>query len=83
MSDEKTAVAVKYSRELPAPFIIAKGKKQLARRLLEIAKGHGVEIVVEPELSQALYEFHVGSYIPEELYEIMAHLLAHILKVRK
>jgi flagellar biosynthetic protein FlhB len=83
VNDEKTAVAVKYVRELPAPFIIAKGKKQLAARLLEIARNNGVEIVSEPELSKALYEFHVGSFIPEEMYEIIAHILAHVIKVRK
>ncbi|MBN1685961.1 MAG: EscU/YscU/HrcU family type III secretion system export apparatus switch protein [Spirochaetales bacterium] len=83
MTDENTAVAVKYVRELPAPFIVAKGKRELAARLLKIARENGVEIVSEPELSKALYEFQVGSFIPEQMYEIIAHILAHVLKVRK
>lgn len=83
MKFEKTAVALKYNRGLPAPFIIAKGKNELAERLVRIAVESGVEIADEPGLSEALFEFDVGSFIPEELYEIIAHILAHIMKVRK
>ena len=83
MSAEKTAVAIKYVKDLPAPFIIAKGKHELAERLLRIAVENGVEIANEPELSEALFEFEIGSFIPEEMYEIIAHILAHIMKVRK
>ncbi len=83
MSTEKTVVAIKYVKDLPAPFIIAKGKHELAERLLRIAVENGVEIANEPELSEALFEFEIGSFIPEEMYEIIAHILAHIMKVRK
>ena len=83
MSAEKTAVAIKYVKDLPAPFIIAKGKHELAERLLRIAVENGVEIANEPELSEALFEFEIGSFIQEEMYEIIAHILAHIMKVRK
>ena len=83
MRTDKTAVAIKYVRDLPAPFIVAKGKDELARRLLRIAMENGVEIANEPELSEALFEFEIGSFIPEEMYEIIAHILAHIMKVRK
>ena len=83
MRTDKTAVAIKYVRDLPAPFIVAKGKHELAERLLRIAMESGVEIANEPELSEALFEFEIGSFIPEEMYEIIAHILAHIMKVRK
>ncbi|HUX22722.1 MAG TPA: EscU/YscU/HrcU family type III secretion system export apparatus switch protein, partial [Spirochaetia bacterium] len=39
------AVAVKYARGLPAPFVVAKGRHELAQRLIEIAESSGVEIV--------------------------------------
>ena len=83
MRTDKTAVAIKYVKDLPAPFIVAKGKDELARRLLRIAMENGVEIANEPELTDALFEFEIGSFIPEEMYEIIAHILAHIMKVRK
>jgi len=83
VANEKTAVAVTYLKDLPAPFIVAKGRRELAERLLEIAENCGVEIVTEPELSETLYQLDVGSFIPEQLYEIIARILAQVLKIRK
>jgi len=83
VADDTTAVAVQYLKDLPAPFIVAKGRRELAERMLEIARQNGIEIVTEPELSNTLYEFEVGSFIPEQLYEIIAHILAQVLKIRK
>jgi len=83
MAAESTAVAMRYIEDLPAPFIVAKGKHELARRILKIAEENGVEIVDEPELAEGLFEFNVGSFIPEEMYEIIAHILAQVLRVQK
>jgi flagellar biosynthesis protein FlhB len=83
MADETTAVALRYQEDLPAPFIVAKGKFELARRIRQIAEANGVEIVEEPELAEGLFEFHVGSFIPDEMYEIIAQILAQIIKLRK
>lgn len=83
MSIDNTAVAIKYLEDLPAPFIIAKGKNEVAAKIVRIAEEHGVELAIEPELSEALYEFEVGSFIPEQMYEIIAHILSHIMTARK
>ena len=58
--NKKKAVALKYSAGLPAPFVIAKGKAALAEKLVEIAETHGVEVLSEPQLSEALVEIEVG-----------------------
>lgn len=83
MGNDATAVALRYIEDLPAPFIVAKGKRELARRVVRIAEESGVDIVEEPELAEGLFEFHVGSFIPEEMYEIIAHILVQVMKVRK
>ncbi len=83
MENDSTAVALRYIEDLPAPFIVAKGKRELARRLIKIAEDNGVDIVEEPELAEGLFEFDVGSFIPEEMYEIIAQILAQVMKVRK
>ena len=83
MENDPTAVALRYLEDLPAPFIVAKGKRELARRVINIAENSGVEIVEEPELAEGLFEFQVGSFIPEEMYEIIAHILVQVMKVRK
>jgi flagellar biosynthesis protein len=72
------AVAVHYSEELPAPIIVARGKGELARRILRIAEQHGVHLLVRPELADALVELEVGSLVPEEFYRIIAEILVFV-----
>jgi len=38
------ALAVKYDSRYPAPFILAKGHGDLARRIERIAEQHGVPV---------------------------------------
>ena len=76
------AVAITYNDTLPAPFISAKGRGNLADRMLQIAREHGVEVITASELSEALFEIEAGTFIPEEMYEIIAALLAYVFKVR-
>ena len=76
------SVALKYDRELPAPFIIASGKGDLARRIRLIAEEAGVSIVANPDLAEALVELRPGDFIPEEFYAIIAQLLVFVRSVR-
>jgi flagellar biosynthesis protein len=75
------AVAIHYSEELPAPVIVARGKGELARRILRIAESHGVHLLVNPELADALVELEIGSLIPEEFYQIIAEILVFVRSV--
>ena len=77
------AVAVKYTSDLPAPFILAKGKGKLAAIIAEIAGKNGVEIINMPELADNLIELEAGSLIPEEYYEIVAELLVFVRDLQK
>ncbi len=79
----RKAVALKYDSARPAPFVLAKGTQELADKLLDIAREHGIEIVEKSELLDMLFEIEVGDFIPEELYEIIAQLLAYVFRVRK
>ena len=83
MSKSGKAVALKYTPGLEAPFLVAKGKGELAAKILRIAEECGVEIVQEASLSESLFECDIGTFIPEEMYEIIAQLLAYVMKVRK
>lgn len=78
------AVAVKYIESLPAPFILARGRGELARRIKKIAEENEIQIVSMPELTEALIELEVDSLIPEEFYQIIAELLVYVkgLKVK-
>ena len=76
------AVALKYDmdRDL-APKVVAKGTDNLAKRIVEIAKQHGVEVYRDPPLARALYySVEVGQEIPEKFYKAVAKIIAYIYK---
>jgi flagellar biosynthesis protein len=78
---KKNAVAIKYSEGDHAPKIIAKGKNRLADLIVKIALENDVVIEEHRLLSEALMQFDVGEYIPEEMYEIVAQILAYVYRV--
>jgi type III secretion system FlhB-like substrate exporter len=78
----KKAVAVKYIDSLPAPFVSAKGKGEVALAIERIARAHGVNIVPNPELAESLIDIDIASFIPEMYYEIIAELLVFVRKLK-
>ena len=72
------AVAIQYNKELPAPFITARGKGFLADRLMKIAEEHSIPVVKNDLLSETLYIMEPGEYIPDEVFEIVAEILVFI-----
>jgi flagellar biosynthetic protein FlhB len=82
---EHFAVALKYDiGKMPAPQVIAKGVDFLAQKIKEVAKKHGVPIYEDPPLAQILYKkVEVGEYIPEDLYQVVAKILAYVYKMKK
>jgi type III secretion system FlhB-like substrate exporter len=77
----KKAVALRYSRELPAPVILAKGKGALAERIRRVAAQNDIRIVASPELADSLVELPLGSLIPEEFYQVVAEILVFVRTV--
>jgi flagellar biosynthetic protein FlhB len=77
------SVALKYDAEKGAPQVVAKGAGVIAARIRAEAEKHGIPIVHEPVLTRALYRScEIGSLIPVELYEAVAHLLAFVFGLR-
>ncbi|MBI9105487.1 MAG: EscU/YscU/HrcU family type III secretion system export apparatus switch protein [Spirochaetales bacterium] len=76
-------VVLKYLKSLPAPFIVCKGKRNLAQRIKKIAEENNVEIIREDELVERLYEFEQGDLITEELYEITAGILSFVYSLQE
>ena len=77
------AVVLKYLKSLPAPFIVCKGKNKLAERIKKIAEENDVEIIRKDELAERLYQFETGDFIPEELYELTAGILAFVYNLQR
>lgn len=80
--EETKAVALKYSEDLPAPFISARGRGHLAEKLVEIADESGIPIRLDDDLTNILFQMDVGSFIPEEMYEIIARLYAFVVGIQ-
>jgi len=78
------AVALEYRpSEMAAPLLVAKGRNLLAERIKEEARRHGVTIVENPPLAQALYRaVEIGQSIPPKLYRAVAEILAFIFRTQ-
>lgn len=79
------AVALKYDRHKnAAPLCVAKGARKVAERIKEIAREHGIPIVENPPLAQALYKIvDIGQEIPMDLYKAVAEVLAYVYRLKR
>lgn len=79
------AVALEYHLEtMRAPVVVAKGQNFMAQRIRQEAERHGVPIVENPPLAQALYKTcEIGSEIPAALYRAVAEILAYIFRLSR
>lgn len=77
------AVAIRYRKEEGhAPRVIAKGKGELAERIRELARAHGVPIVEDIALARLLYKrVKLGKAVPAETYRAVAAILAFVYRV--
>ena len=79
------AVALKYNIDKDlAPIVVAKGQDYMAARIIRVAEEHKISIVENRPLARSLYELvDVNDYIPVELYQTVAELMAWIYGERK
>ncbi len=77
------AVALRYEMEMEAPVVVAKGRDLLAQEIKEVARWHGITVIENPPLAQALYRsVEVGGPIPAALYAAVAEILAFIFRAQ-
>lgn len=78
----RKAVALRYDRQKnKAPEVVASGQGLLAEKILQIAADNEVPFYEHHELVEALAELPLGSEIPPELYELVAQILAFVLRL--
>lgn len=75
------AAAVRYSRSIPAPLLIARGSGRTAQAIVRRAREHAIPVVENSALAEGLVALDVGSFVPEEYWELMASVLIAIRKV--
>jgi flagellar biosynthetic protein FlhB len=78
------AIALHYETGAPAPRVLAKGRNHLAETIKKIARQARVPVIENKPVTRALYpQVKVGGFIPENLYQAVAEILAYVYRLRK
>lgn len=78
------AVALKYRLDQDlAPMVVAKGVDHIALKIVAEAEKYNITMVENPPLARSLYKLsEIDEYIPAELYQPVAELMAWIYSQR-
>lgn len=71
----RQAVALTYAGH-GAPRVVAKGGGDVAERILEVAREHGVPLEHDAALARLLSRVELGAEIPRPLFAAVAQVLA-------
>lgn len=76
------AAALSYRQGMDnAPRVIASGRGELAKKIIETARSAGIDIVEDGDLVEILAGLPTGEEIPPELYQVVAELLACLYRL--
>jgi flagellar biosynthesis protein len=82
MDKSTKAVALKYHRPTDnAPRVLAKGRGEIAEKIIQVAKAHNVPLYEDKNLVQILEALDLETEIPPELYRAVAEVLAFIYRL--
>lgn len=80
------AVALKYDRtgeDGMAPRVVAKGVDDVAQRIKQVASENQIVCFENVPLARALHaQCEIGDFIPEDLFEAVASVLAYVYRVQ-
>lgn len=71
------ALALEYGRN-KTPRVTAIGEGDLAKRIVEEAKKHGIYVAEDPQLLSLLTRLDVGDEIPQDMYTAVAVILSWV-----
>lgn len=78
------AVALKYRQAKDrAPRVVASGKGGVAKKIIELAREHGIYIHDDPDLVEVLSQLDLNEEIPPDLYIVVSELLAFVYALNK
>ncbi|WP_210413086.1 EscU/YscU/HrcU family type III secretion system export apparatus switch protein [Leptospira semungkisensis] len=80
MDRVKLGIALKFTpKENQGPMVLASGEGTLAEKIRILATKHGIPVVEDAPLAEALTPIPVGKEIPENLYRAVASVFAFVL----
>ncbi|MFC3680879.1 EscU/YscU/HrcU family type III secretion system export apparatus switch protein [Bacterioplanoides pacificum] len=74
------AIALSYDG-LSAPRVSAKGEDELAQAIIQLALQHEVPVYENATLLRWLSQLELGDEIPENLYQVIAEILAFVYRL--
>lgn len=78
------AIVLKYSKDLPAPQLIAKGGDLVAERIKQIARDNNIPIIENKPLARTIFKtLKIGQVIPRELFVAVAEVLSYVYRLRR
>ena len=79
------AIALLYDEnKMTAPQVLAKGEGFIANKIKELAKEHRIPLVENKPLARMIYKtVEIGDFIPSNLYQAVAEVLAFVYNLRK
>lgn len=82
MNQLPKAVALKYDgKKDRAPRVTAKGRGEIAEKIIAIANEHQIPLYEDKNLIQVLEALDVQTEIPPELYRAVAEVLAFVYRL--
>ncbi|KUL95564.1 type III secretion protein [Bosea sp. WAO] len=78
----QVAVALEYDGH-GAPRVTAKGRGEIAQKIVETAREHDVAVEQNVLLAEALSAVELEDTVPEELYRATAQVIAFVLSLRR
>ena len=82
MDKSPKAVALKYDQKKDkSPRVIAKGRGEIAEKIIAVAEDHNVPLYEDKNLIQVLEALDLETEIPPELYRAVAEVLAFIYRL--
>lgn len=77
------SVAIQYDAdEMDAPLVLGKGSDLVAMKIREIARDHDIPIIENPPVARLLHKLDIGEHIPEDLFKVVAEILAHVYSLK-
>ncbi|MGC9318527.1 MAG: EscU/YscU/HrcU family type III secretion system export apparatus switch protein [Armatimonadota bacterium] len=79
------AVALRYeAARMPAPRVVARGQRRVARRIIALARTWGIPVIHNPPVARSLFtNCRLGEMIPERLYQVVAEIFAAVYRRRR
>jgi len=78
------AVALKYKvYEDNAPKILAKGKGEIAKKIIEKAKKYDVPLFQNETLANMLLDVDVGEEVPPQMYKAVVEVFVWLYKLEE